>query len=695
MTGPRSVLTPVTSLVTGGACPFAHIFILLLLHLRACRTCLQCIGDNSLLAQWFSLISLGGERTDVSVLYGTVAGQSRVDARVKGGSCTNRWLMLIQFFACHAGLVFQLATVLRWIVEQHRTGHGSVPVTSGCDRSGGLWHRSWVVVIGAMVTRVVTGFFFYGRTGHEGCDRFEGMFPTVMGHMPLLLLDVPPKHVRKSLFQGSSEEDGKKKEIVKNFSQPMVNEGGLKMVVETAAEIEEKSSLVMATGSAGITSISQLEDSGVVTASVASTDVQVSGLNPMMEAGLSGNDVLMTDNALEEDDLMGDRSSSLVDEELEEVEAGQLIADEAGNNPNGSVDGSITQKSVVETGGRVRHGGVLKGVSSKKRNAQLILSPRPTIADKIPRGKRSFRFDKRWIRKDGLMEAIANCWNSDNEPGNAKFVEKLSNCRRAISQWRRQLTPFGRQTIEEIKSELFAAQRDDGRSQEEIKDLTMRLKEAYQDEELYWHQKSRSSWMQLGDNNSKYFHALTKQRRARNRISGLHDENVIWSVEDKDVQNIAVAYFKKLFTTTKPEAFEDALAEVEILITDQINVFLTAPATEGEVRAALFMMHPEKAPGPDGERENLRPRGRVLWRDVRQEADLCLIGLLKIRGYFGPVTKPYDRSQECLDTVHELGDRWGLPLCSYLHSPLASSSSLQDMSLLAQWFSLIPLGREM
>jgi len=31
--------------------------------------------------------------------------------------------------------------------------------------------------------------------------------------------------------------------------------------------------------------------------------------------------------------------------------------------------------------------------------------------------------------------------------------------------------------------------------------------------------------MTLGDNNPKYFHALTRQTRTRNWITGLHDEN--------------------------------------------------------------------------------------------------------------------------------------------------------------------------
>ncbi|KAG7564174.1 Ribonuclease H domain [Arabidopsis suecica] len=245
-----------------------------------------------------------------------------------------------------------------------------------------------------------------------------------------------------------------------------------------------------------------------------------------------------------------------------------------------------------------------------------------TLLDKIPRGKRSFRFDKRWIGKEGLLEAISNGWNSDSELGEGKFVEKLTNCRRAISQWRKELTPYGRQTIEELKSELHVAQSDDRRSREEITELTLRLKEAYRDEELYWYQKSRCSWMQLGDNNSKYFHALTKQRRARNRITGLHDENGIWCTEDKDIQNIAVSYFKDLFTTTKPEAFEESLVEVQSLITDQVNNFLTAPATESEVRTALFMMHPEKSPGSDVQYRvllNGQPRGLIVpERGLRQ-----------------------------------------------------------------------------
>ena len=72
--------------------------------------------------------------------------------------------------------------------------------------------------------------------------------------------------------------------------------------------------------------------------------------------------------------------------------------------------------------------------------------------------------------------------------------------------------------------------------------------------------------------------------------------------EDKEIQHISVSYFNKLFTSTNPQDFEDSLAEVQTLITDQTNDFLMAPATENEVRATLFIMHPEKSPSPAGMR---------------------------------------------------------------------------------------------
>ena len=107
-------------------------------------------------------------------------------------------------------------------------------------------------------------------------------------------------------------------------------------------------------------------------------------------------------------------------------------------------------------------------------------------------------------------------------------------------------------------------------------------------------------WYASGDLNTKFYHALTRQRRVRNRIVGLHDVDGNWITEENGVERVAINYFEDLFSTTSPSDFDSFLTEVTPTITPQMNQNLLRLATEDEVKEALFMMHPEKAPGPDG-----------------------------------------------------------------------------------------------
>lgn len=59
---------------------------------------------------------------------------------------------------------------------------------------------------------------------------------------------------------------------------------------------------------------------------------------------------------------------------------------------------------------------------------------------------------------------------------------------------------------------------------EEVTALQDLFRAAMITEEMFWHQKNRVIWLEAGDKNTKFFHASTKQRRARNRIIGILDE---------------------------------------------------------------------------------------------------------------------------------------------------------------------------
>ena len=75
---------------------------------------------------------------------------------------------------------------------------------------------------------------------------------------------------------------------------------------------------------------------------------------------------------------------------------------------------------------------------------------------------------------------------------------------------------------------------------------------------MFWRQKSRVLWLRECDRNSKYFHALVKQRRAKNRITQLLDENGN-VVEDKEgLVAIATSYFRQIFESSNPEDIAEA-----------------------------------------------------------------------------------------------------------------------------------------
>lgn len=112
--------------------------------------------------------------------------------------------------------------------------------------------------------------------------------------------------------------------------------------------------------------------------------------------------------------------------------------------------------------------------------------------------------------------------------------------------------------------------------------------------------KIETKWLKEKDNNSKFFHAQTKQRRARNRIISLYNPAGVWVSSKEEIDQVTVNYFEDLFSSTSPTESEEALKKVPSLILEQMNKMLTATSTEEEVRNALFMMHLEKMPRRDG-----------------------------------------------------------------------------------------------
>ncbi|XP_062028333.1 uncharacterized protein LOC133744209 [Rosa rugosa] len=137
---------------------------------------------------------------------------------------------------------------------------------------------------------------------------------------------------------------------------------------------------------------------------------------------------------------------------------------------------------------------------------------------------------------------------------------------------------------------------------EEQRTLHAKYSQLLSQQEKYWRQRSRAVWLKDGDRNSAFFHRRACNRKSRNSIRGLTDEQGQWQSEPAEIQRLLLTYFKTVFSSEGGDAraLQTVLDATPTKVTRSMNESLVQPYTDDEIKAALFQMHPSKSPGPDG-----------------------------------------------------------------------------------------------
>lgn len=81
----------------------------------------------------------------------------------------------------------------------------------------------------------------------------------------------------------------------------------------------------------------------------------------------------------------------------------------------------------------------------------------------------------------------------------------------------------------------------------------------YKREEAYWFQKSRVQWLREGDQNTKFFHVYTMQRRRKNSIAKLVTAQGVECNTSSQIEEEIIASYDQLFTSLQPSNCEEAL----------------------------------------------------------------------------------------------------------------------------------------
>ncbi|XP_057837282.2 uncharacterized protein LOC131047412 [Cryptomeria japonica] len=187
------------------------------------------------------------------------------------------------------------------------------------------------------------------------------------------------------------------------------------------------------------------------------------------------------------------------------------------------------------------------------------------------------------------------------------FTKKFAHTKNQLKIWNKEVFKniFSEKEsieaeLETLNSKVMNNGMDDFRKEKELKAM---LSEILTREEIYWKDKAKELWIKEADKNTIFFHASVKARRAQNIINEISSEDGICRKDRDSISQASVAHFKEILNSNerREELCSTKLLEaIPKMVTDRDNQMLLEPFTEDEVRKAVFGLHPDKAPGPDG-----------------------------------------------------------------------------------------------
>ncbi|XP_074358745.1 uncharacterized protein LOC141698038 [Apium graveolens] len=178
--------------------------------------------------------------------------------------------------------------------------------------------------------------------------------------------------------------------------------------------------------------------------------------------------------------------------------------------------------------------------------------------------------------------------------------QKIQRCAENLGDRGKEITGGFNKRICECHQKLKQLRRRrDAQSLQEYKDTKHQLYLILDQKEIFWRQRSKQLWFNAGDKNTKYFHAACNKRQRTNRITKLKDGSGEWLDWQNGLENLIQSFYSNLFTATQVD-YEEVVDCVSQTLDHEHNSELTKDVTREEVRFAIFQMHPDKAPGPDG-----------------------------------------------------------------------------------------------
>ncbi|GJY15773.1 RNA-directed DNA polymerase, eukaryota [Tanacetum coccineum] len=232
-------------------------------------------------------------------------------------------------------------------------------------------------------------------------------------------------------------------------------------------------------------------------------------------------------------------------------------------------------------------------------------SPILLHCDKIDYGPVPFKFFHSWLQREGFDDCLQKAYKecSITNP-QMPFHEKLKRLKKTIKEWNHQArsTDMSRKLeivrkLADIEEKINSNSALDTEKEDRVKLLKER-DDLQHLEDMELMQKAKVIWDVEGDENTKFFHGLLKQKRSQQAVQGIMiDGN--WVTNPHQVKTAFCNFYKEKFDNC------DSLSDFSTVTPQHTldhndNLELEKNVSDDEIRLAVWDCGSQKAPGPDG-----------------------------------------------------------------------------------------------
>ena len=186
------------------------------------------------------------------------------------------------------------------------------------------------------------------------------------------------------------------------------------------------------------------------------------------------------------------------------------------------------------------------------------------------------------MTEEGFQDMVHGLWTSNE----GSIQEKITSCLESLDKWGKSLIKDIREEIKKLHKclkDLEPKANQEG-SMEEYKKVENKLDELLEKEEIMWGQRARADWLKFGDRNIGFFHKKSSQRKDRNWVSKIKDNQGFVYYDEEQKAQIVIDFFQELFLEEAAEDVDRAVSVVESRVTPEIRQILDPLFIEEKVK---------------------------------------------------------------------------------------------------------------